>query len=300
MPLFDRPRSGDALAGISVALVLIPQSMAYAEIAGVPSYVGLVAASLPLIVTAPFVSSPYLQTGPVALTSLLTFGALSSLATPMTDEYVVLAALLALLVGVLRLGVGLLRLGVIAYLMSQPVLMGFTTGAVIVIISSQLPSSLGSAAEGDGILGRAAWALTHPGSWETASVVLSLVAAALIIGGRRVHRLFPGVLVAVIVGVAYSDLADYDGPTVGDIPATFPSVSLDLPWTDLGSLLLGGAVIALVGFAEPASIARTFATADRIPWSADREFFSQGVANLASGVTGGFPIGGSFSRSSKI
>ena len=297
-PQLDRPRSGDAVAGISVALVLIPQSMAYAEIAGVPPYVGLLAASLPLIVAAPFVSSPYLQTGPVALTSLLTFGALSSLATPGTDEYVALAALLALMVGVIRLGVGVTRLGVIAYLMSQPVLMGFTTGAAIVIISSQLPSALGSTPEGDGLLERAAWSLVHPGSWETAAVLLSLLTAALTLGGRRIHRLFPGVLVAVAIGITYSHLADYSGRVVGDLPARLPTLTLDLPYGDAGTLVVGAVVIALVGFAEPASIARTFAAADRIPWSADREFVSQGVANVASAASGGFPIGGSFSRTS--
>ena len=94
---------GDVIAGISVALVLIPQSLAYAEIAGVPPHIGLFAAALPTLIAAPFMSSPYLQTGPVALTSLLTFGALSGLETTGTAEYVRLAALLALIVGVTRL-----------------------------------------------------------------------------------------------------------------------------------------------------------------------------------------------------
>ena len=125
----SRPSAGDIVAGISVALVLIPQSLAYAEIAGVPPHVGLFAAALPPLLAAPFTSSPYLQTGPVALTSLLTFGALSGLAVAESPNYVELAALLALIVGVTRVALGLLRMGTVAYLMSQPVLQGFTTGA---------------------------------------------------------------------------------------------------------------------------------------------------------------------------
>ena len=118
-------RGSDIIAGISVALLLIPQSMALAGIAGLPPVHGLYAAILPPIFAAFFVSSPYLQTGPVAMTAILCFGALSTLATPMTPEYIGLAALLALVVGVIRVVVGGLRAGFVAYLMSQPVLIGF-------------------------------------------------------------------------------------------------------------------------------------------------------------------------------
>ncbi|MEE8406726.1 MAG: SulP family inorganic anion transporter, partial [Acidimicrobiia bacterium] len=129
--------TADIVAGISVALILIPQSLAYAGIAGVPAYVGLFAAALPTIAAAIFASSPYLQTGPVAMTALLTFGALSVVATPFSAEYVALAALLALVVGVMRVVIGMTRFGVIAYFMSRPVMIGFMTGATILIAASQ-------------------------------------------------------------------------------------------------------------------------------------------------------------------
>lgn len=293
---------GDIVAGVTVALVLIPQSLAYAEIAGVPPHVGLFAAALPPLLAAPFASSPYLQTGPVALTSLLTFGALSGLAIEGSTDYVAAAALLALIVGAVRLLLGLARLGVIAYLMSQPVLMGFTSAAAILILSSQLPKIFGVEAaartETDGVLEGAWWTLTNPGQWEGTAVVLSGVTIAVVVGARRVHRLFPGVLLVVIAAVVWSEATDYDGPTLADLPGGFLSLSLDLPYGDLRSLIVPGVIIALVGFAEPASISRTFAAADRIPWSANRELVSQGIANLASGLSGGFPVGGSFSRSS--
>ena len=288
---------GDLLAGISVALVLVPQSLAYAQLAGMPAYRGLYAAALPPIAAALFASSPYLQTGPVALTSLLAFGALAALAPPGSDAYVELGILLALVVGAFRLAVGLLRAGVIAYLVSQPMLLGFLPAAAILIIASQLPTALGTSPIDEGILRGAASSLGSPGAWELASIFLALATAATVIGGRRIHRLFPGVLIAVTIGLVYSLSAGYGGPTVGPIPEGLPPFSLSLPWKELPSLLLPGAIIALVGFVEPSSIARTFAAQERRRWDAAREFVSQGAANLAAGLSGGFPVGGSFSRS---
>ena len=288
---------GDLVAGISVALILIPQSLAYAQVAGMPPIRGLYAAALPPIAAAIFASSPYLQTGPVAMTALLAFGVLSAQATPGSDEYIQLGILLALVVGVVRIGLGLLRGGGVAYLMSQPMLMGFVPAAAILIISTQIPSALGVSPRGDGLLEDAAHALVHPGSWETTSLVLTLLIVPLIILGPRIHRVFPGVLMAVVAAIVFSLASDYGGPTVGEIASGLPPFGLDVTWSELPTLLVGGAVIALVGFAEASSISRTFATIDRQRWNADREFVSQGSANVVSAVSGGFPVGGSFSRS---
>jgi len=288
----------DLLAGIAVSLVLVPQAMAYAEIAGLPASVGLFAAALPPLLAAPFASSPYLQTGPTAMTALLTFGALSAVAEPGTAHYIELAALLALIVGVGRLALGLLRLGWLAYLMSQPVLLGFTSGAAILIISSQLPTALGAHAPSGGVVYRASWTLLHPGDWQLSAIAFAAFTAVAILGGRRVHRLFPGVLLAVAVGIIVSRSVDYSGDLIGSVETGFPSLGIDFPWGSTGSLLVAGGVIALVGFAEPAALARTFATKERQPWNPDREFIGQGMANLASAVSGGLPVGGSFARSS--
>ncbi len=286
------------IAGLSVAVVLIPQSLAYAELAGLPPHYGLYAALLPPIAAAVFASSRYLQTGPVAMTSLLTLGALAGLASTGTVEYIRLAALLALVVGVTRVTLGLMRVGWIAYLMSHPVLVGFTAAAAILIAASQLPTALGVTGGNDGLLARAVDSATAPGTWDVPSVWLSATTVALVLGGRRVHRLFPGVLVAVLVGTTYSVWAGYAGPRLGAVPAGLPPFSLDLPWGSLPAVVVPGLVIALVGFAEAAAISRTFASQDRSVWSPDREFVSQGIANLASGISAGFPVGGSFSRSS--
>jgi SulP family sulfate permease len=291
-------RLGDVVAGATVALVLIPQALAYADLAGMPPVHGLYVAATAPVLAAPFVSSRYLQTGPVALTALLTLGALGTLAAPYSPSYVGLAALLAVVVGTVRLLVGLFRLGAVAWLMSQPVLRGFTLAAALLIASSQIPASLGAAVHGTGVLARAGAALADPAGWTLGAVALSAATVALMKGGSRLHPLFPGVLVASLLGLVASTRGLAVGPTIGDVPGQLPPFSLDLPWGQIGRLVLPGIVIAVVGFAEPAAIARTFASQDRQRWDPDREFVSQGVANLAAGVFSGFPVGGSFSRSS--
>ena len=287
----------DVVAGVSVALVLIPQSLAYAELAGLPPYIGLYAAMLPPIAAAFLASSPYLQTGPVAITSLLTLAALSANATPGSPDYIGLAALLALVVGVARIGLGLVRAGWLAYLMSSPVLTGFTAGAALLIMGAQFPAAVGSISEGD-VVPRLFLALSTPADWSLGAIGLSALTVALVLGARRVHPVFPGVLVAVVIGFVVSLVFGYRGEVVGDIPSGLPPFSLALPWASLPSLILPGLVIALIGFAEPSAIARAYAAQDRSLWSPDRELVSQGVANIAAGISGGFPVGGSFSRTS--
>lgn len=293
----DKPVAGDLIAGISVALVLVPQSIAYASLAGMPPVYGVYASILPPIVAAFFVSSPWLQTGPVALTCMLTLGSLTAFAAPYSKDYVALAALLALMVGLVRVVIGLLRSGYIAYLMSQPVLSGFTAAAALIIIASQLPDLFGLDRTGAGVVHSAFHTLSNPDQWSPASLGLGIFSMIAIISGRRFHPLFPGVLIAVAAGLAYSFFFGYDRATVGSLPSELPLPSFDLPWLHVRELLLPAIVIALVGFAEPAAIARSMATKNRKSWSVDGEFISQGMANLASGFSGAFPVGGSFSRS---
>jgi SulP family sulfate permease len=287
----------DVLAGVSVAVVLVPQSLAYAQLAGMPAYRGLYAAAIPPLVAAPFASSPYLQPGPTAISALLTYGALSPLAPIGSTSYIELGLLLALLVGAVRLAVGLLRAGVLAYLMSQPLLIGFVPGAAILIVASQLPVALGVHAHGHHELYRAGWALTHASDWRAGTILIAALAAALLLLGRRIHRLFPGILVAIVLALLYSKLAEYHGAKLGTIHAGLPPLTTSLPLAKLPRLIVPALVIALLGFAEAASIARTYAALERKRWDANREFVAQGMANLGAGVFGGFPVGASFSRS---
>ena len=288
----------DLLSGISVALLLVPQSMAYAELAGLPPYIGLFASALPPIFAAFAASSPYLQTGPVALTSLLTLGALNGLAELGSNTYMALAALLAVIVGVARILFGLFRMGKLVYLMDDPVLTGFTSAAAILIITSQLPKAFGIEKSEGNIL-RQAWEVFNKfDKWEMQSIILTISTIFLVLIGKNIHRLFPGALLVLVGSIAYSNLSDYSGPVVGKVPTGIPEFTFDFPWNSTGQLLLPGLVIALVGFAEPASISRIFAAEENHSWNANREFLSQGLANLAAGFSGAFPVGGSFSRSS--
>ncbi|PXY22180.1 SulP family inorganic anion transporter [Prauserella muralis] len=300
-PGVARTLLADAVAGISVAMVGIPQSLAYAELAGMPPVAGLYAGAVPPLLAAVFASSPYLQTGPVAITALLTFGTLSTMAEPGSPEYVGLGLALAFVVGAVRVALGLVRAGWLAYLMSQPMLLGFVPAAAVLIACSQLPKALGVSSppdRGNDIL-EAAWAVAHPGQWGLPALAFAVLSALVIVGGRRLHRLFPGVLAAAVLGIVASAVLGYRGAVVGAVPAGLPPFTLDdLPWDRLPELILPGVVIALIGFTEAASIARRFATEERVRWSADREFVSQGVANLTAAAVGGMPCGGSFSRSS--
>jgi SulP family sulfate permease len=285
----------DLVAGLSVALVLVPQALAYAELAGLSAVVGLIAAGLPLIVAAPMASSPYLQTGPTAMLALLTFGVLSSMYPVFTPEYAAAAALLALTVGLIRMTLGLGRFGAVAYFMSQPVMHGFSSAAALLIILSQLPAALGtSSAVPNPTLGLLD-TIAHPGSWDPWAVAFSLATILVINVSQRVSPLLPGVLATVVLGVIASRLLGYQGQTVGAVGDLWLQLDLILPWRDFPHLLLGALVIAIVGFAEPAAIARAYA--GRQAWDPDRELISQGAANLVAGALGAFPVGGSFSRS---
>ncbi|MEZ4608237.1 MAG: SulP family inorganic anion transporter [Deinococcales bacterium] len=294
---FKPPQLGDLLAGLSVALIIMPQAIAYAELAGLSPVIGLAAAAFPAIVAAFFVSSPYLQTGPTAMTSLLTFATLSHLAPTQSANYIALAALLALLVGIIRIAIGRLGLGAVAYLISQPVLLGFSTGAAILIVASQLPSVFGYRSSAPHVILGAWDSLIHMGQWQLEGLILSLLAFALILGGRRFHALFPGVLVAVVLTSLYSYYRHFEGQTLGHIEAAWPQLQLIFPWEQIPNLILSAMVIAVIGFAEVAAIARSYATQERQIWDANREFISQGMANLAAAFCGAFPVGGSFSRS---
>lgn len=293
----SRPGPGDIISGISVGLLLIPQALAYARVAGVPPYVGLYAAGLPLVAAAFFASSPYLQTGPVAITAVLTAGALADLAAPGSPRYIALAALLAVVVGLIRTAIGALRMGRVVYLMSEPVLRGFTTGAAFLIVISQIPGLVGVEPGSGGSLRAFLEVLARIGEWQPQTVMVGAVTFGVILAARRVHALMPWALIVTVGGIAWSRLTGYAGATVGDVPRGFIPFGFDLPWSAVPVLLLPGIAIAVVGFAEAASIARMFAARERQHWEPDRDFVSQGVANIASGLSGGFPVGGSFSRS---
>lgn len=295
--LGGRPGRGDLLAGLSVALVLLPQAVAYAVLAGLPPRSGLVVAGVSTVIAAPFVSAPLLQTGPTAITSLLTLGSLASVSANTGAGVVPLAALLALLVGLVRLAIGWRGAGEVAYLVSEPVLLAFTSAAGLVILLSQVPDLLGSEPNSPTVAAGAVEVVVAPGEWVLPALLLGLGAVAVVLLANRINPLVPGVLLAAVAGIVAQDVLGLGVDVVGRVPNALPSVVLDLPWSAVPNLAVPALVIGLVGFSEASAIARSFATKDGRRWSADREFVSQGMANIAAGLVGGMPVGASFSRS---
>lgn len=202
----------DIIAGITVALVLIPQSMAYAALAGLPPYYGLYAAFLPPIVAALLGSSRQLATGPVAVVSLLTASALEPLATAGSESYIVYAILLALMVGIFQLSLGLLRLGILVNFLSHPVVMGFTNAAAIIIATSQLPKIFGVSVEKGELHYETVWNTLVTATTETHLLTLSfaILAFSIMFLMKKYYPKLPGVLVAVVITTTLASVMNYE------------------------------------------------------------------------------------------
>jgi sulfate permease, SulP family len=204
-PLQTNLLKADFIAGVTVALVLIPQSMAYAQLAGMPAYYGLYASFLPVAIAALFGSSNYLGTGPVAVVSLLTASSLAVLAPPGSDQFIALAILLALLVGIFQLSLGVLKLGVIVNFLSHPVIVGFTNAAAIIIGLSQVSKLFGVSMGRSESFMKDIWGVAQQ-LGDTHLPTLAMGAGAILImwGVRKYRPKWPGVLIAVVLATVVS------------------------------------------------------------------------------------------------
>lgn len=291
----------DVVAGLTVAVMLVPQGMAYALLAGMPAVAGLYASTVPLVAYALVGSSRALAVGPVALMSLLTLSGVGALAEPGSPEFIGLAGLLALLVGVMQLGLGLLRGGVLVAFLSHAVVSGFTSAAAIVIALSQLGHLTGVRLESSHAVALVREALGRANEAHLPTLALGLGAVALLVLGRRWSRRFPAPLVTVVVAtglVSLLGLSDHGVRTVGEVPAGLPLPRLPAaPLSAVVSLLPVALTIAFVGFMESVAVARSLAAKDGERIDADRELAGLGLANLAAGMLSAFPVTGGFSRS---
>ncbi len=218
LPLQRQALRADLVAGVTVAMVLIPQSMAYAQIAGLPAYYGLYAAFLPVIIGALWGSSHQLATGPVAMVSLLTGSALAQFATPGSAQFIAWAILLALMVGILELAMGLFRLGAIVSFLSHPVIVGFTNAAAIIIALSQINKLLGiHSARSDRFLADIWDMALRIGDTHWPTLAMGLLALAVMILVRRHRPLWPGVLIAVALTTALSWATDFERSTTTSV-----------------------------------------------------------------------------------
>ncbi len=291
----------DLIAGTTVALILIPQSMAYAQLAGLPPQMGLYAAFLVPIVAALFGSSRQLQNGPVAIISLMTAAALLPLELD-TSQYIAYAAILAIFAGLIQVILGLLRLGILVDFLSHPVVIGFTNAAAIVISSLQIGKILGIDNQSGGHLYETLWHLflVIPEKTHFPTLLMgsfSLLMLALL--NKFVPRL-PGILITVITATALSwvfDYANFGGKVVGEVNAGLPSFVVPvIEMENIPALLLPALMIALLSFVEAFSIAKSVASKTRQHLSANQEMVGKGLANLVAGVSQGYAVSGSFSR----
>ncbi len=292
---------GDLKAGIIVSVLLIPQAMAYAMLAGLPPVMGLYAATFPLLVYAFFASSRHLSVGPVAIVSLLVASSVSTLDHPGTDQYVATVILLSLLIGILQVILGIFRFGQVIEILPHSVISGFITGAAILIGWSQFENLLNIKVErGQHLLLQFKQVILNPGDVHLQTLLLSTISIVLLIVCKRYTKL-PGPLIILALGTGVVCLfrLDLSGiHIIGDVPKSLPRLSIpDLQLELIPTLLPMALTIALIGYMESIAVAKTLAAKSSYPVSANRELVALGLANMSTAFIHSFSIAGAISRS---
>ncbi|MBK1782002.1 sulfate permease [Advenella sp. WQ 585] len=310
--------SGDLTAGLIVTVMLIPQSLAYAMLAGLPPEMGLYASLLPIIAYALLGSSMTLATGPVAVISLMTASALAPLAQPGSAQYIELAIQMALISGVMLLVFGVLRLGFLAHLLSHPVISGFISGSAILISIGQLKHMLGVQASGNNIIATLLDLARHLPQTNLLTLLIGSSSLLFLWWSRRylsaalekagvssrlagmLSKLAPMLSVICFTVIVYVFKLDtqYGVSIAGHVPQGLPILSLNLPGLNaIGALWLPALLISLVGFVESVSVAQSLALKRKERIKPNRELIGLGAANIASAISGGYPVTGGFARS---
>ena len=294
---------GDISAGITVGVMLIPQGMAYALIAGLPPVYGLYAAIVPQLIYVIFGTSRQLAVGPVAMDSLLVASGVGLMATEGTDTYIALAILLAGTMGLIQLVLGLAKMGFVTNLLSKPVISGFTSAAAIIIGLNQLKYLMGVELEKSSKVFTILWsAIQSMGSIHWITLALGVGGIAIIKLSKKIHKSIPGALVAVIIGIVlvYVFRLDLAGvKIVKEIPEGLPSFSLHSFTFDQWLELLPLAVtIAVVAFMESYSVSKSLeAKARTYKVGANQELVALGISNFIGSFFQSYPVTGGFSRS---
>ncbi|GAW35803.1 putative sulfate transporter/MT1781 [Roseovarius sp. A-2] len=309
--------TNDLVAAVIVTIMLIPQSLAYALLAGLPAQAGIYASIVPIMLYALFGTSRALAVGPVAVVSLMTAAAIGQVAETGSMGYAAAALTLALLSGAMLLGMGLLRLGFVANFLSHPVIAGFITASGLLIATSQLKHILGVPAGGHTLVEMLRSLAAHLGDVHLATLVIGTLAAAFLFWVRKGLKpllmrmgLAPraadilakaGPVVAVALSTAAVWLMGLDArgvAIVGAVPQGLPPLTMpDLSPDLLGALLVPALLISVIGFVESVSVAQTLAAKKRQRIDPDQELIGLGAANLGAAFTGGYPVTGGFARS---
>ena len=299
---YERPwLKSDLAAGAALSAFLIPAGMAYAEAAGLPAVTGLYASIIPLLAYAVFGPSRVLIIGPDSSLAPMIAAAVLPLAGKDPDEAVALAGLLALLIGGMLLAGRVFRLGFVTGLLSKPIRVGYLNGIAIVIMVSQLPKLLGVSGTGGSLVNIASGTAqaVAQGAINPLAFLFGAGTIAVIVVCRFLPGKLPGVLIAVVAATALTAILDLTAalPTVGALPQGLPAPALGgISLEDVIALIGPAAGIALIAFADTTVLSKSFAARSGVQVDGNQEMGALGVANVASGLFGGFPISGSASR----
>lgn len=324
LPIFDWGRgytgaalTNDLVAAMIVTIMLIPQSLAYAMLAGLPPEIGLYASIAPIIAYALFGTSRSLAVGPVAVISLMTLTAASNVAPPGSPQFIAAALILALLSGLMLIAMGVLRLGFLANLLSHPVVSGFITASGIIIATSQLKSIFGVKASGEAMPELVRTLTTNMEQMNLPTLVIGVAATAFLFWVRKglkpllvklglgpraadlIAKAGPIAAVAVsTIAVIALDLEAQGVKVVGAIPQSLPPLTVPLFDAQLWQrLAVPALLLSIIGFVESVSVAQTLAAKKRQRVHPDQELIGLGAANVAASFTGGYPVTGGFARS---
>ena len=309
--------SADAIAAIIVTIMLIPQSLAYALLAGLPPEIGLYASIAPLVIYTIFGTSMTLAVGPVAVTSLMTASAIGELMVRGTPEYLGAAIVLALISGLILIAMGVARLGFLANFLSHPVISGFITASAVIIALSQMKHIFGIHAEGHNLIEQISSLIASLSDTNLSTLAIGASTIGFLFWSRRMlaslleqiglskwmanslSKAAPVVaVIATTVAVWALDLQAAGVAVVGDIPRGLPIPTLPSFDAALWSMLfLPALMIGVVGYVETISVAQTLAAKRRERIDPDQELVAMGVANVGAAISGGFPVTGGFSRS---
>ena len=308
LPEYKTPGTirADIFAGLTGAIVVLPQGIAFALLAGMPPQYGLYAAMLPCLIAALFGSSRLMVTGPANAISLTTMALIAPLALPESDTYVGYVLTLSFLVGVLQLLLGLSKVGKWVEKVPHSVIIGFTTGAALLIINSQLGTLLGaSVPRGKNVFETvtAVFTALQLGQWHIAAPLLVLFTLLAIRLWKPLNRYVPAMLVAVILGSVAAALLENTLPTIGlfkkvqEMPGAFPPISYpDLTTETLQKLFSAALIMTLLASTEAMAIARAISLKTKDHFNANQEFIGQGLANVCGSFFSAYPASGSFNR----
>lgn len=321
-PIDAATLKSDAIVGFTLALMLIPQSMAYAELAGLPSYYGLYASFVPVILAALWGHLPQIASGPTAMTAIVTASVLMPFAAGLQGEdyinkYTTMAIVLALCVGVVRLLMGAFKMVTLVNFISHPVIIGFTNGGALVICLSQVNRLLGiqGPAEKDigfsGFINDLLFTAGNVGSLNTTTMIFGLGSVALLLGFKKLAPKLPGALIVVLLSIFISKLigyeANYSSPVVGNIPDGLPEFGLpawDFPgaeqqsfWGTFFKMIPAALMVTLIGFMEVLAISKAVSMKTKQPMDLNQDLTAQGVAAVGGFFCQAYPTSASFSRS---